>query len=106
VQQHLAAALEVAVDDRFIPMNPVRKLKLPRRESDQISPSSSDDLGALIGAASPWFRVAIVLGAGLGLRLGEAAGLTLDRIDFLRRRCAPIDSGSNRPAHAPASSHR
>jgi integrase len=29
--------------------------------------------------------VAIVLGAGLGLRLSEAAGLTVDRIDFLRR---------------------
>ena len=29
--------------------------------------------------------MAIVIGAGLGLRQSEAAGLTLDRVDFLRR---------------------
>lgn len=39
----------------------------------------------LLDAADPWYRVAIVIGAGLGLRSSEAAGLTVDRIDFLRR---------------------
>jgi integrase len=32
-----------------------------------------------------WFRPAVILGAGLGLRQSEAAGLTLDRVDWLGR---------------------
>jgi integrase len=40
---------------------------------------------AQVDAAAPWFRIAVVLGAGLGLRQAEAAGLTADRIDWLGR---------------------
>jgi integrase len=32
------------------------------------------------------YRALIVVGAGTGLRQGEALGLTADRVDFLRRR--------------------
>jgi integrase len=39
----------------------------------------------LLDAAAPWFRIAIVLGAGLGMRTGEVTGLTADRIDWLGR---------------------
>jgi integrase len=39
----------------------------------------------LLDAAAPWFRIAIVLGAGLGMRTGEVKGLTADRIDWLGR---------------------
>jgi integrase len=35
--------------------------------------------------ATPRFRALAVLGAGSGVRQGEALGLTVDRIDFLRR---------------------
>lgn len=58
---------------------------MPRRDAQPVLPIDQSDLDALIDAAPQWFRVALVLGAGLGLRLGEAAGLTVDRIDFLRR---------------------
>ena len=44
-----------------------------------------DELEALGDAAPPWFAAALYLGAWCGLRQAEAAGLTVDRVDFLRR---------------------
>jgi len=43
-----------------------------------VLPPSHDDVVALHEAAAPWSRVAIVIGAGLGLRQSEVAGLTMD----------------------------
>jgi integrase len=37
------------------------------------------------GALPGWLRVAVPLGVGAGLRQGEASGLSVDRVDFLRR---------------------
>ncbi len=48
-------------------------------------PLTAEQVQLLLDAADSWYRVAIVIGAGLGLRSSEAAGLTVDRIDFLRR---------------------
>ena len=73
------------MEDGLIASNPARKVKLPRVEREHVVPITTDELEALSVAAAPWFTVAFVLGAGLGLRLGEAAGLTVDHIDFLRR---------------------
>ena len=46
---------------------------------------SLEQVVALTKAAPPAWRAAVVLGAGTGPRNGEMLGLTLDRIDFLRR---------------------
>ena len=46
-------------------------------------PPSADDVARLYAAAPDWFRPAVVLGAGLGLRQGEASGLTADRVTWL-----------------------
>lgn len=85
VHQHIAAAFETAVDDGLIAANPARKVKLPRDERAPVDAIAQAELDALIEHAAPWFRAGLVLGAGLGLRLGEAAGLTVDRVDFLRK---------------------
>ena len=50
-----------------------------------VVPLTSGDVDALRAASVPWFAVALTLGSGCGLRQGEATGLTVDRIDFLRR---------------------
>ncbi len=85
VHQHIAAAFAVAVDDGLLVANPARGVKLPRVDRAPVVPLEQAELEALLEAAPDWFRPALVLGAGLGLRLGEAIGLTVDRIDFLRR---------------------
>jgi integrase len=63
----------------------VATIGLPERTVGEIVPPTPNEVVALIGAAAPWFRIAVVLGAGLGLRQAEAAGLTVDRIDRLGR---------------------
>ena len=85
VRRYTAAAFEHAVDDRLIAVNPCKGLRLPRVEQASILPLSHDDIVGLYDGAAEWFRIAIVIGAGIGLRQSEAAGLTLDRVDFLRR---------------------
>lgn len=77
--------LAQAVDDRLITVNPCQGVRLAKVERQVVLPLSHADVVALYDGAAPWFRVAIVIGAGLGLRQSEAAGLTMDRVDFLRR---------------------
>ena len=58
---------------------------MPRPEDRRAQPVDGDTLDRLAGAAPAWFGVAIPLALGIGLRQGEACGLTVDRVDFLRR---------------------
>lgn len=48
-------------------------------------PPSTATVRAALEAAPTWFRPAVLLGAGAGLRQAEASGLTADRIDWLGR---------------------
>ena len=74
-----------AVADGLLAVNPVEGAKRPRVTARPVVPLTAREVEALRAAAPGWFRVALTLGAGCGLRQGEATGLTLDRIDFLRR---------------------
>jgi integrase len=85
VYQHLNALLEAAADDRLIARNPARGVKLPAMAGTEVVPPTVEQVGALYDAAVDWFRPAVVLGAGLGLRQAEAAGLTVDRVLWLER---------------------
>jgi integrase len=85
VMQHVRAVFGAAVRDGLIVRSPCDGVKLPARPGHQVVPPSDEEVRRLLDAAAPWFRVAVVLGAGLGLRQSEAAGLSVDRIDFLRR---------------------
>ena len=60
-------------------------MRLPRIANPPVLPLSVEQVTALLDVADAWFAVAIAIGAGLGLRQSEAAGLTVDRVDFLRR---------------------
>ena len=48
-------------------------------------PFTDTEVEALRAVAPGWFAVALDLGLGAGLRQSEATGLSIDRIDFLRR---------------------
>ena len=85
VRQHIGGAFARAIDDKLIVANPAVGVRLPRVETPSVVPLTADQVQLLLDAADPWYRVAIVIGAGIGLRSSEAAGLTVDRIDFLRR---------------------
>jgi integrase len=83
--QYFGTMLEAAVADGRLAVNPARRAKRPRVDTEPVAPLTSDQLDALYEAAPTWFRIAITLGAAIGLRQGEAAGLSIDRVDFLGR---------------------
>lgn len=83
--QYLGTMLQAAVADGLLATNPARHVKRPKVEAAPIVPFTADELDALRSAAHDWFRVALVLGTTCGLRQSEATGLTIDRVDFLRR---------------------
>jgi integrase len=85
VYQHLNAVLEAAADDGLIARNPARGVKLPARPHGEVVPPTVEQVEALLEAAVDWFRPAVMLGAGLGLRQSEAAGLTVERVLWLER---------------------
>jgi integrase len=86
VMQHVRSIFGAAVRDGVIARSPCIGVKLPQVPARQVVPPTDDQVRALLDGVPEWFRVAVVLGAGLGLRQSEAAGLTMDRVNFLRRQ--------------------
>jgi len=60
-------------------------VELPPKSKVEVIPPTVEEVQALLTAMPDRCRIAGVLAAGVGLRQGEALGLTVDRIDFLRR---------------------
>jgi integrase len=85
VYRQLAAILRAAVSDGLIASTPCRGVKLPRITRAQVVPMEREQVVALIAHAPDHFKALILTGAGSGLRQGEILGLTVNRIDFLRR---------------------
>jgi integrase len=82
----LRALMQSAVDDGLIPGNPCARVPLPRVEPRVLKPLTAGEVSALASAITPRYEVAVWLGAGAGLREGEALGLTNPRVRFLERR--------------------
>jgi integrase len=85
VAQYLSTMLDAAVDDGRIPTNPAKGAKRPRVEVEPIVPFTDDEVEELRSTTPGRYDVIHDLGLGAGLRQGEATGLTLDRLHFLRR---------------------
>jgi integrase len=84
---HVRAVFRAAVRDRMIPSDPSENLRLPRqrkREAAMVIPTG-EQIGGLVQAGGERFGVFVALCAFAGLRLGEAAGVQVGDIDFLRR---------------------
>ncbi|MER7459210.1 tyrosine-type recombinase/integrase [Micromonospora sp. NPDC126480] len=79
------AILSAAVRDRLIPYDPADRIKLPELPRQQITPLSVEQVDALAAAMPARYRALVVVGAGVGLRQGEAFGLQVADVDFLRR---------------------
>ena len=85
IYSYVAAVFASAVQDRLIASTPCQGIKLPKVEPTKVEPPTIEQVEALIGGIGDRYRAAIVLAAGSGLRQGEVFGLTVDRVDFLRR---------------------
>ena len=97
----LAAVMISARRDRLIHDSPTDAVTLPRSEHNGASlvPLTVEQVQGIAAAVPAHYRGLVLTSAGLGLRQGEACGLTLDRIDFLRRQ-VKIDRQLISPAGA------
>jgi integrase len=82
---YLTAMFSAAVRDRVIAMSPCVGVVLPRVDESEHFILTPEQVHAIAGALSPRYRALVYVGAGCGLRHGEALGLELDHVDFLRR---------------------
>ena len=80
------AVFKSAILDRRLAVNPCLGVKPPEVHKDRVEVMTTEQVFALDAATPPEWRAVVVLGAGAGLRQGEALGVTRDRVDFLRRR--------------------
>jgi integrase len=74
-----------AGDDKVIAENPCRDIRLPCVDKPKVVPLSTEIVSALIDGVPDRWSAVIVLGAGTGVRVSEALGLTNDRVDWMRR---------------------
>ncbi len=84
-QAVLFGILEDAVRDRRIASNPARGVKLPPIVKRPNTYLTGDQLHALARECGRYCSLVLLLGTA-GLRWGEAAGLRVSDVDFLRRR--------------------
>jgi integrase len=76
----LRTMLAAAVEDGVIPVNPCSRVGLPQVMPRVLQPLEPAEVLALQAALPARYRVAVSLGAGAGLRFGEATGLTVPRV--------------------------
>jgi integrase len=86
VHRILAGIFKAAVRDRRVVASPCEGTKLPKVHRQPIEPTTLEAVEALTEAMPERYRALITLAAGTGLRQGEIFGLTVDRVDFLRRQ--------------------
>jgi integrase len=81
----LRAVFNAAVDGDLIGRSPARKVALPRVRPPERVSVTPRDLEKLASAVPPRYRALVLVAGVLGLRWGEAIGMRVRDIDFLRR---------------------
>jgi len=84
----LQAIFGAAVDSDLVARSPVRPrmLGLARVRKPERAMLTAEELLRLAGAMPPRYRALVLLAGTVGLRWGEAIGLRIGDVDFLRRR--------------------
>lgn len=85
VHGYLASVFHSAVVDRLIPVSPCESIRLPRVEKPALKVMSVTHVLRVTEEMRDGIQAAVPVAAGTGLRQSELLGLTIDRIDFLRR---------------------
>lgn len=83
--RQVAAVFRAAVLDRVVPSSPCVRVALPKVDRPKVQPLEVATVDAIAGSVPARYGALMVVAAGAGLRMSEAVGLTVDRVDFLRR---------------------
>jgi integrase len=99
----LSSVMRAARRDKFIHESPCEGVRRPRadRSSASLVPLTSAQVQAIADAVPDRYRALVLTSAGLGLRQGEACGLTVDHVEFLARKVR-IDRQLLSPPSGPA----
>jgi integrase len=81
----LSTIFKSAVADRRLASSPCVGTRLPKVESRKVEPIRTDQVRELVEAMPERYGALVVLTVGTGMRQGEVFGLSVDRVDFLRR---------------------
>jgi len=84
---NVRSVFRAAVKDKVIGSNPTEGVRLPRgrRADAAMSIPTPEEIGQLMAVADERFRPFVAICAFAGLPLGEAAGVQLSDVDFLRK---------------------
>lgn len=74
-----------AVADRVISFSPCSDIRVPTVDRPKVIPLSAAKVMELAEAMPSRYRTLVLLGAGTGVRVSEALGLTQDRVNWQRR---------------------
>lgn len=85
VYDTLARVMTAAVADKVIAHSPCVKIALPGPDKGDVDPPAAETVAAIADCVPGVYRAVVVLLAGSGLRIGEALGLRVEDVDFLRR---------------------
>jgi integrase len=98
--------MRAAVLDRVIKADPTAGAALPRRRKAAAAMTipTAEEVGTALDLAPTWFQPFVAVCAFAGLRLGEAAGLRLEDVDFLRRTISVRHQVQGRRTRPPSSS--
>jgi len=100
VYRYVAAVFAAAVRDRLISSTPCDRIKLPKVTSAKVVPLEVSEVLAIVEALDDRYRALVMLAASTGMRQGECFGLTVDRVDFLRKRIT-VDRQRNTVYNSP-----
>lgn len=85
----LAQILADAVHDGIMPRSPCSRRTSPGQGRQRPYVATTEQVWALHDAMSDRYRAAVLLGAFVGLRTGEACGLRVADVDFMRGIVTP-----------------
>ena len=86
-----------AVDDGIIPRSPCSRKTAPPQAKQRPYVATTDQVWALYDAMPEHLRVAVLIGAFVGLRVAEAAALRVSDVDFMRGIVTPAIQYPARP---------
>ncbi len=102
VHSIVSSVMKAAVKDRRIPANPCDGTKLPKVEKRKVVPPTTEQVEILAAAMPEHLRALVTFTAGTGMRQGEVLGLTVDRLDMLRREVTVDRQLVTMPGERPA----
>lgn len=81
----VSSVMKAAVRDRRLFANPCEGTRLPSAERREVVPLTTEQVDAVREAMPERLRGLVTFAAGTGMRQGEVLGLTVDRLNLLRR---------------------